>query len=140
MHKPAQRTLFILVLIYGVASLLHFIHNAEFLADYPNLPASWTRLGVYGAWVVLTLVGVAGWMFYSRGYQLVGLVLLALYAVGGMDSLGHYLVAPLSAHTLAMNSTIMFEITTAALVLAMVVKQLITQVMLWKASIRDPKP
>ena len=32
-----------LLLIYAAASLAHFIHNAEFLTDYPGMPASWTR-------------------------------------------------------------------------------------------------
>ena len=137
MHKPAHRTLLVLVLIYGAASLIHFVHNAEFLADYPNLPASWSRAGVYLAWVGLTVVGMAGWVFLSRGHQLTGLMLLALYAVGGLDSLGHYVLAPLSDHTTAMNSTILFEVAAAALVLTMVVKQMIRQVLVWRASGHD---
>src|SRR5215469_12243644 len=28
--------------LYAAASLVHFTHNAEYLAQYPNLPASWT--------------------------------------------------------------------------------------------------
>jgi hypothetical protein len=130
MHRPANRTLLVLLLIYGAASLIHFAHNAEFLADYPNLPDSWSRTGVYRGWLILTAVGIAGWLFLSRGHQLAGLLLLALYAVGGLDSLGHYVLAPLSAHTLAMNSTILFEVVAAALVFAMVMKQMIRRVLL----------
>ncbi|WP_455205685.1 hypothetical protein [Kaarinaea lacus] len=57
--------------------------------------------------------------------------------MGGLDSLGHYVLAPLSDHTMAMNSTILFEVAAAALVLTMVVKQLITLVMLRRASEHD---
>jgi hypothetical protein len=32
------------------ASLLHFAHNAQYLAQYPNLPPSWSRAEVYLAW------------------------------------------------------------------------------------------
>ena len=125
MNKPIQKTLLILLLIYGVASLIHFVHNAEFLGDYPNLPASWSSAGVYLAWVALTVVGVGGWFLMVRGFPRLGLLLLAVYAVLGLDSLGHYVVAPLSDHTLVMNSTILFEVTTAALVLIEVIRQMV---------------
>ena len=112
-----------LLLIYGVATLVHFIHNAEFLGDYPNMPATWTRAGVYFAWLGMTFIGVAGWFLVVRGFRLAGLALLAAYAVGGLDSLGHYVLAPLSAHTVAMNATILVEVTAAAALLVEVVRQ-----------------
>jgi hypothetical protein len=45
------KALLILMLVYGAASLLHFAHNAEFLADYPNMPGWLTRAQVYGVWL-----------------------------------------------------------------------------------------
>jgi hypothetical protein len=114
----SRRILLALLVAYGVASLVHFIHNAEFLADYPGMPPGWTREGVYLVWVAITLIGVVGWLLATRGFQVAGLLLVALYAVFGLDSLGHYLLAPMSAHTLAMNSTILVEVVAAALVLA----------------------
>jgi hypothetical protein len=118
-----QRTLFALLLIYGAASLMHFVHNAEFIAEYPNLPSSWSRAHVYLAWITLTAVGIVGWLLVSRGYPRIGLALLATYAALGLDSLGHYVLAPLSHHTLAMNVTIFLEVTAAGLVLVEVVRQ-----------------
>jgi len=119
-----QRTLFVLALAYAVASLVHFTHNAEFIADYPNMPTTWSRGGVYLAWVALTALGAAGLLLVARGYRIAGLLVIAVYAVLGLDSLGHYVLAPLSAHTLAMNSTILIEVTAAALVLVEVARQL----------------
>jgi hypothetical protein len=113
-----------LLVAYGAASLVHFIHNAEFLADYPGMPSGWTREGVYLVWVAMTLIGVVGWLLASRGFQVAGLLLVAFYAVCGLDSLGHYLLAPPSAHTAAMNSTILLEVTAAALLLAETVRLL----------------
>ena len=132
MRKPVQSTLFLLLLIYCAASFIHFIHNAEFLADYPNLPTSWTRTGVYFAWMGITVVGITGWIILSRGHQLSGLSCLAVYAIFGLDSLGHYVLAPLSEHTVLMNSTIMFEVAAAALVLIEIVRQMVRQVILRK--------
>ncbi len=45
--RPNNRLLFLLLAVYAVASLVHFVHNAEFLGDYPGLPASWSSGGVY---------------------------------------------------------------------------------------------
>ena len=119
-----MRTLLALLLIYAAASFIHFVHNAEFLGDYPNLPATWTPAGVYVAWIGMTLVGVIGWLLVRRGFRITGLGVLAVYAALGLDSLGHYVLAPLSAHTLSMNSTILLEVTAAALLLVEVMRQL----------------
>lgn len=114
--RPLGKTLFVLLLIYGAASLIHFIHNAERVADYPNLPASWSRADIYLAWLGLTAVGGLGWLLLRRGYQGAGLLVVAAYAALGVDSLGHYVLAPMSAHTAMMNVTILMEVTAAALV------------------------
>jgi hypothetical protein len=107
--------------VYALASLVHFVHNAEFLPQYPNLPSSWTRTGVYLAWLGIMAVGVAGWVLIARGFRVAGLLLVALYAILGLDSLAHYVVAPLSAHTLAMNATILLEVGTAAVLLSVII-------------------
>ena len=71
----------------------------------------------------MSAVGAVGaWLVY-RGYERVGLPLLAVYAVLGMDSLGHYVLAPLSAHSWSMNSTILLEVGAAGLVLIEVVRR-----------------
>ena len=121
---PRLRTLAILLLVYGAASLVHFTHNAEFIADYPNLPSTWSRADVYIAWIAITALGIGGWALASRGFLLTGLVILAVYAGLGLDSLGHYVLAPMSAHTLAMNGTILAEVTAAGLVLVEVARQM----------------
>lgn len=122
------RLLLVLLLAYGTASLVHFIHNAEFIADYPGLPPSWTRAGVYGAWLAMTAVGIAGWMLVARDFERSGLLVLAAYAILGLDSLGHYVVAPMSAHSLEMNATILLEVTVAALVLVETARLLMRRV------------
>lgn len=119
-----QKTLLTFLLLYGIASLLHFIHNAEFLADYPNLPASWSRVGIYLVWLALSMFGVTGWFLMIRGFPRLGLLLLGFYAAFGIDSLGHYVIAPISDHTFAMNATILVEVTTALLVLVIVIRQM----------------
>lgn len=121
-HMKAQRAsdmslLTALMVFYLAASLIHFIHNAELLQRYPGLPASWTRLDVYVAWALMTCLGACGWGLVRSGRTRFGLLLIAAYAACGLDSLGHYIVAPFSAHTIDMHATILLEVSAAALVI-----------------------
>jgi len=109
-----------LVFLYGAASLLHFAHNAEYLADYPNLPASFTRLQIYLAWCAIGAVGVLGYVLFQRGKRLVGLSVLAVYAALGFDGFLHYTRAPFAAHTTMMNVTIVLEAVAAGALLVAV--------------------
>jgi hypothetical protein len=108
-----NRTLSALLVAFFVASLIHFIHNAEFLADYPGLPKTWTRGGVYGAWAAMTAIGVIGWIVARTRFQLLGLALIAVCSLFGFDSIGHYFVAPVAAHSMAMHVTILLEVVCA---------------------------
>ena len=117
MTIPRRRLpLFLLALIiaYCLASLAHFIHNAEHLSEYPNLPAWLSRSKVYATWLSITSVGVIGVLLLRSRHSVIGLVTLAIYAAIGFDGLGHYAVAPISAHTAMMNLTIWSEVVAAA--------------------------
>ena len=109
----------VLLPIYAAASLLHFAHNAEYLAEYPNLPASLTSARVYAAWLAVTMCGAIGWFSLKR-HRRVGFGMLAAYALAGVSGLDHYLFAPPMAHTAMMNFTIWFETVTGLLLLAVV--------------------
>ena len=111
-----NRTLIALVLAHTAASLLHFVHNAAFLGDYPNMPAWISPAGIYGAWLAEVAIGALGVLLWLRGRS-VGLVLIAVYALLGLAGLDHYVLAPVSAHTMAMNATIWLETGTAVALL-----------------------
>jgi hypothetical protein len=113
-----------LLLVQLAASLLHFAHNAEYLADYPNLPAWLGRADVYLTWLGLAAIGALGFVLCRIGWRLAGLTLIGVYAVSGFDGLLHYTRAPFAAHTTAMNFTIWFEVAAAALLLSAVVASL----------------
>jgi hypothetical protein len=106
------------------ASLLHHAHNAEFLDDYPNMPTWLSRTSVYAAWLAATLVGIAGYVLLRRGYRVAGLVLLAAYGCYGLDGLVHYALAPMAAHSVAMNVSIWLEAAAAAAVLFALLREL----------------
>ena len=118
--RVVERTLPWLLLLYCGASLLHFVHNAEYVADYPNLPAWLSRVSIYLAWCAIFAIGLGGYLIFRRRRMLPGLVLLAIYTTLGLDGLLHYGRAPMSAHTFGMNLTIWTEVVTAGLALGAV--------------------
>jgi len=103
-----------LLLLYGVASLIHFTHNAEFLGEYPNMPDWLSRPEVYLAWSAQSAIGVCGYVLWRRGRRVLGLSVIAAYAAIGFDGLAHYARAPFAAHSATMHFTIWLEVVTAA--------------------------
>jgi hypothetical protein len=119
MDKVGQlpKPFMVLIAAYFLTSLGHFAHNAEYLCEYPNLPAWLTRAKVYAAWLAITSVGLAGIILMKTKLVATGLLLVAVYAALGFDGLGHYAVAPMAHHTLGANVTILSEVAVAALLL-----------------------
>jgi len=111
------------MLLYTAASLAHFIHNAVYIEAYPNLPAWITPFRIYATWCFVAAVGAMGYWLFRRGSRAAGLVVIAAYAVFGFDGLDHYVVAPMSAHTVAMNASILAEVAMASLLLIVVASE-----------------
>jgi uncharacterized membrane protein len=121
------KLLAMLAMAYFLASLGHFSHNAEFICEYPNLPASLTSAKVYAAWAGITSVGVLGFLLIRKRFVMTGLLLVAVYALLGFDGLGHYALAPMAWHTRMANITILSEVVAAALLLAATVVLLVSR-------------
>jgi len=129
-HRTALPKLFLaLAAAYFLTSLGHFSHNAEFICEYPNLPAWLTRTQVYAVWVAISSVGALGFFLIRKQYIAAGLLLVAVYAALGFDGLGHYALAPMELHTLVTNLTILSEVCAAALLLAVTLYLLASQLL-----------
>jgi hypothetical protein len=113
----ARQALQWILILYAAATLLHFAHNAEYLAQYPNLPTWWSRADVYAIWCGITALGFVGYMLYVRDHRGVGLAFLALYAGLGFGGLLHYTRASIAHHSATMNITIWTEGAAATLLL-----------------------
>ncbi|HZS58341.1 MAG TPA: hypothetical protein VFA43_03660 [Gemmatimonadaceae bacterium] len=121
-----DRRLGLAMIVYGAASLMHFAHNAMYLSAYPNMPSWLTPTGVWVSWLAQTAIGVLGYGVYRFRSRLAGTLLIAGYALLGFAGLDHYAVAPVAAHSIAMNATIVIEAATATALLAYLV--LVTRV------------
>jgi hypothetical protein len=122
---PSRFTLLLLMLLYGVTSLLHFAHNAIYLLDYPNLPLWLTSAGVWISWCGVALVGVLGYWLYRRISRRAGLAVICVYGALGFAGLDHYAVAPMGAHSFVMNLTILCEVAAAAVLLLYLVRSVL---------------
>ena len=113
----SNHRLLIILTLYCAASLFHFVHNAVFIDEYPNLPNWISVVVIYITWLGITSIGIVGYLLVHHGKQVIGLITLAAYGTFGLDGLGHYSLAPMSAHTFTMNLTIWLEALTAVIVL-----------------------
>jgi hypothetical protein len=137
-HVNSLKVLLTLTAAYFLTSLGHFSHNAEFICEYPNLPAWLTPAQVYAVWAAITSVGALGLLLMRKKYMATGLLLVAVYAALGFDGLGHYAVAPLELHPLMANVTILSEVAAAALLLPVALWLLSLHVLRSKVQIPQP--
>jgi hypothetical protein len=115
----------IALLAYCAASLTHFSHNAVFVEAYPNLPDSITPIRIWAVWLAEATIGLTGYVLFRKGMRRTGLALVALYAALAFDGLAHYTLAPMSAHTAAMNLTIWGEVIAGSILLVLAGVQLV---------------
>ena len=108
------------LMAYMVGSFIHHFHNAQFIDEYPNMPTGFPVAIAYVVWGGVTAVGLAGYYFARRGHELIGLLGVGIYAAYGLLVLGHYRLAPMSAHSVGANVTIWLEQLTALPLLGMV--------------------
>jgi hypothetical protein len=106
-----------LFLAYTAASLTHFVHNAEYLAFYPNMPAWITRETVYQAWLAVAAVGLLGIGLRALGWLALGALAMAVYGALGLYGLAHYTLALCTEHSLTANLTIWLEVLTGLMLM-----------------------
>lgn len=138
LHQQLPKVLFTLTAAYFLTSLGHFSHNAEFICEYPNLPAWLTRAQVYAVWAAITSVGALGLFLMRKRFMAAGLLLIAVYAALGFDGLGHYALAPIELHPLMANVTILSEVAAAALLLPVALWLLASHTLGSKARTQHP--
>lgn len=102
------------------ASVLHYVDNVAFFAEYPEPP--WISPGIIDAfWFVMTPLAPAGYALLRRGALQSGALLLHVYAICGLLSLGHYRYAPICSVSPRINLLILLEAAAAAVLVVYVI-------------------
>ena len=112
-----SRPLLVLIAAYFLASLVHFSHNAQYIAFYPGMPAWLTPGRVWLFWFAVCGVGLLAWVLNRLGMKALGLMVLGVYGALGLDGLLHYRLGLCSEHTLLANLTIWAEAATGLMLL-----------------------
>ena len=86
---PSTSTVWWVVLASVVVTALHYTDNYISIEEYPQ-PDWIHRETVLIAWLLLTLVGIAGYMLFHAGRTLAAGFYLLVYSYTGTSSLGHY--------------------------------------------------
>lgn len=88
-RPPSPRTVRRVVVASVLITALHYTDNYLYIDDYPG--PDWVhREIVYIAWSLLTLIGIAGYLFYRDGRATPAGMYLLVYSYTGLSSLGHY--------------------------------------------------
>jgi hypothetical protein len=126
----ANRRLAVLTAVLGaslVSTAVHYTDNYIAFDSYPGSD-SISRIEVPISWVVLTAIGIAGYVLYRRGRYRPAHVLLGAYALTGLTTPLHYTEGSPADLTVWRNISIMGDGVIGAAVLAVV---------LWSWSTRD---
>ena len=103
-----ERLLKILLITSICSTLIHFTDNYLYFEHYPQ-PAWITPTGVYRSWIIWTIFGIAGYVFYQRERFLLSYVCLTIYSFCGISSLGHYLYGGMSEFSPKMHILILTD-------------------------------
>lgn len=106
--NQSQTYLLILLAISIIATILHYTDNFIFFQKYPA-PTWMYPHHVYIAWLILTPLGVAGYILYTKCAFWAAYLCLCIYSITSIGGLGHYLFAPMSDFSLKMNALIWLE-------------------------------
>jgi hypothetical protein len=125
MSEVPSRRLIIGALIASVVSTaIHYLDNAIYIDHYPQ--PDWINPElVYIVWSLLTLIGIAGYLFFKEGRYLSSGLYLLVYSYTGLSSLGHYLYGSLHDFSAKMHLLIAADALTGALVAVIAVRLLL---------------
>lgn len=89
-EKTVNRTLLLALLIVNtISTIFHYTDNFVFYDKYPQ-PTWITPNSIYLAWIVLTIFGVVGYLFYVKESFWFAYLCLGIYSITGISSPGHY--------------------------------------------------
>jgi cation transport ATPase len=117
--QRSHQLLLLLLLVSVFSTGFHYTDNFIFYDRYPQ-PEWITLPSIYTSWLVLTLFGLVGYVFYRSGKFWVAYGCLAIYSLTGISSLGHYLYGSMSAFSPKMHFLIWADVISGLAILGFV--------------------
>ncbi|EKO3516029.1 hypothetical protein LA983_000436 [Vibrio fluvialis] len=90
------------------SSILHYVDNIVFFADYPE-PVWINPRQIDLFWIAMTPLAPIGYQQIKQGRWLIGAGLLVMYGVCNMLTLGHYNYAPFTTIAFKIHAFILIE-------------------------------
>jgi hypothetical protein len=115
--KRYQQVLLAILALNLISTWLHYIDNALFLNQYPG-PDWFTPIGVLATVIVMTPVGLFGYLLYSRRSFWLAYLLLGTYSITSVSSPGHYLFPMVTPMSFKMHSLIWFDAISGVLLIS----------------------
>ena len=108
----ATRWLRILMAVSIVVSIVHYADNYLRFDRYALTPNGLVTepLVIPTAWLVFTVIGVLGYVMYTRRRWWQAVACLAVYSLSGLVSVGHYTEGPPSAFNAVQNVLIVTDL------------------------------
>ena len=97
-----QVLLLILLIINIVITAFHYTDNFINFSDYPA-PEWMTPQSIYQSWIILTIIGITGYIFYCKNNLWLAYTCLSIYSLTGMFSPGHYVFKTTENFSLKMH-------------------------------------
>jgi len=76
---------------------------------------------VYIAWIILTLIGIAGYWLYTKEMLWTAYLCLGIYSLTGLSSPGHYFYGAMTEFSLKMHVLIWLDALAGGLVLGFII-------------------
>jgi hypothetical protein len=119
----SNKTLLSIVVTNIIITSIHYTDNAIFISKYPE-PEWFTVLGVYLTWVILTVIGLAGYWLYKQEKIWLAYFCLIIYSTTGLFSPAHYLYGAMSEFSLKMHILIWLDAIAGATVFFFVLRSI----------------
>lgn len=115
-----QISVLILLIINIVITIFHYTDNFINFSKYPD-PEWMTPQSVYQSWIVLTIIGITGYIFYCKNNLWLAYSCLSIYSLTGMLSPGHYVFQTTETFSLKMHIFICLDFIAGILMLSFII-------------------
>ncbi|MBE9211206.1 hypothetical protein IQ247_00480 [Plectonema cf. radiosum LEGE 06105] len=115
-NKSNQILLLILLIISVVITAFHYTDNFINFPSYPD-PEWITPQSIYQSWLILTILGIIGYVLYLNNILWLACVCLSIYSLTGISSPGHYFFQTTETFSFKMHTLIWLDFIAGSLIL-----------------------